>query len=159
ASPRDEGDGWVSYAWEGAPLSHADLDGDVLERMGTYCAMRPSLCPAALSATVTSSLEAMVAKNLELAFGRGAAESCAPTLVVHRPAVVDGRMLPHEWLRRPDGTLAKSDGIAHGDDHFFPGPTDIAWDLAGALVEWRLDASAAERLLGAYERASGDDPR
>ena len=32
----------------------------------------------------------------------------------------------------------------HGDDHFFPGPTDIAWDLAGTIVEWEL-APAVDR--------------
>lgn len=159
AMPRDEGDGWLSYARAGEPMSPADLDEDVVERLGTYCAMRPSLCPAGVSSTSTAELEAMVEKNLASTFGGGAPPARAERLVVHRPAIVDGRMAPHEWLRRPDGALSKSDGIAHGDDHFFPGPTDIAWDLAGAIVEWRLDASAAERLFATYERASGDDPR
>lgn len=102
----------------------------------------------------------MTAKNLALAFaGSGTEPTRMPPLAVERVAVVDGRMAPHEWLRRPDRTIAKSDGIAHGDDHFFPGPTDIAWDLAGTIVEWRLDASATDRFLQSYQRASGDDPR
>src|SRR5436853_406434 len=56
--------------------------------------------------------------------------------------VVDGRMNPHEWLGTADGRLLKTDGATHGDDHFFPGPTDIAWDIAGAAVEWNLHPDA-----------------
>jgi hypothetical protein len=159
AAPHDEGDGFVSYPWEGAPLSLSDLDAEVIERLATYCAIRPSLCPAAASTVRTSELEQMATTNLELAFGGDMHVAHAPSLVVVRPAFVDGRMAPHEWLRRPGRGLMKSDGTGHGDDLFFPGPTDIAWDLAGAIVEWRLGAGAAEHLVEAYQRSSGDDPR
>ncbi|MGH9567769.1 MAG: hypothetical protein ACRD4F_17530, partial [Candidatus Angelobacter sp.] len=42
--------------------------------------------------------------------------------------------------------------------HFFPGPTDIAWDLAGAVVEWRMPRAQADFFLETYRVASGDDP-
>jgi hypothetical protein len=151
-APRDEGEGWISYEWAGAPLAREDLDMSVIERIAELCARRTELCPAT---SPSSSLEAMVAKNLALGVGR----SDAPALPIERLAVVDGRMAPHEWLRASDGRLLKSDGISHGDDHFFPGPTDIAWDLAGAIVEWQLDESWRAQLLSAYERRSGDDAR
>jgi hypothetical protein len=158
-SPRDEGDGWLSYPREGLPLAHEDLDADILDRLARYCAMRPSLCPAVVTTARVTQLEEMTEKNLEVAFGPGARMRYSPSLAVHRPAVVDGRMAPHEWLRRADRTLRKSDGVAHGDDHFFPGPTDIAWDLAGTIVEWRLGPGATERFVEFYERLTGDDPR
>jgi len=70
-------------------------------------------------------------------------------------------MHPHEWVRAADGAADrktwKTDAASHGDDHFFPGPTDIAWDLAGAIVEWELDAAASAFLLAEYRRRSGDD--
>ena len=147
---RDEADGWLSYAWEGAPLSRTDLDSAMIARLAEYCAMRPRICPGAQS---TAGLEPMVAKNLSL-LAPGAA---VPALAIERPAIVDGRMAPHEWLRRHDGHVVKTDAISHGDDHFFPGPTDIAWDLAGAIVEWELDDHAATRLVSLYRRASRDD--
>jgi hypothetical protein len=153
AAPRDEGDGWLSYPWEGVPLSCADLDADVIDRLATYCALRPELCRASRPSV---DLDAMVAHNMAITLRRADA---APPLATERLAVVDGRLSPYEWLRRPDGRLSKSDAIAHGDDHFFPGPTDIAWDLAGAVVEWRMGAEATERLLATYQRASGDDAR
>ena len=49
---------------------------------------------------------------------------------------IDGRMLPHEWLETRMA-IVKADALDHHDDHFFPGCQDIAWDIAGASVEWR----------------------
>jgi hypothetical protein len=63
-------------------------------------------------------------------------------LIAAAPAVaVDGRMLPHEWLRTAGGYL-KTDGVDHAHDHFFPGRQDIAWDLAGFAVEFALPGRA-----------------
>lgn len=78
--------------------------------------------------------------------------------IVH-PVITDGRMLPHKWLCTRSGNLLKVDNASHGDDHFFPGPTDIAWDLAGAIVEWDMEEAAVEKLLSCYQAESGDDPR
>jgi hypothetical protein len=50
---------------------------------------------------------------------------------------LDGRMLPHEWV----GTL-KTDSLDHHDDHFFPGCQDIAWDIAGAAIEFGVPEHA-----------------
>src|SRR5206468_2724568 len=35
--------------------------------------------------------------------------------------------------------------------------TDIAWDLAGAIVEWQMQPAQADSFLEMYRRASGDD--
>jgi hypothetical protein len=80
-------------------------------------------------------------------------------LRLERPVIADGRMQPHEWLLAPDGRILKADGGTHGDDHFFPGPTDIAWDLAGSIVEWQMNAEQADFFLGSYRRISSDDAR
>ena len=71
--------------------------------------------------------------------------------------IADGRMQPHEWLLSADGHMLKTDSGSHGDDHFFPGPTDIAWDLAGAMVEWEMTAEQSAILLDLYRQKSGDD--
>ena len=56
---------------------------------------------------------------------------------------IDGRMLPQEWI----GSL-KTDALDHHDDHFFPGCQDIAWDIAGAAIEFGFDARLlAEKYL------------
>jgi hypothetical protein len=68
---------------------------------------------------------------------------------------LDARMLRHEWLGTPHG-IFKTDALEHHDDHFFPGPQDTAWDLAGFSLEFDLDASGEQLLLDRYVRASGD---
>jgi len=67
-------------------------------------------------------------------------------------------MQPHEWIRGKDGRIVKVDASTHGDDHFFPGPTDIAWDLAGTIVEWGLSGEAETYFIENYCRRTGDDP-
>ena len=44
---------------------------------------------------------------------------------------MDNRMFPHEWLATRRSYI-KTDGTDHHDDHFYPGPQDIAWDLAAS---------------------------
>ena len=78
-------------------------------------------------------------------------------LRLERPVIADGRMQPHEWLLSTESKVLKADSGSHGDDHFFPGPTDIAWDLAGAIVEWKMDDQQAAEFLNIYRHASGDD--
>ena len=72
--------------------------------------------------------------------------------------IADARMSPHECIACADGRLVKVDGARHGDDYFFPGPVDIAWDLAGAIVEWEMDRGAEEYLLRQFREKSGIKP-
>jgi hypothetical protein len=91
----------------------------------------------------------------EAAAGTAWMEAMRPA-VEARPAIAgDGRMLPQEWLRTADGVL-KCDGTDHHDDHFWPGPQDLAWDLSGATVEFGLGPAARERLLSDVVARSGD---
>ena len=68
---------------------------------------------------------------------------------------VDGRMLPHEWIQTSTG-YCKTDGLDHHDDHFFPGPQDVAWDAAGAIAEFDLDTATGRDLSEKLESLSGD---
>jgi hypothetical protein len=68
---------------------------------------------------------------------------------------VDGRMLPHDWIAAPDG-LVKTDALDHHADDFWPGCRDIAWDVAGTIVEFELDRDATPYFVTAYARKSGD---
>lgn len=88
------------------------------------------------------------AARLDLERFRAAASS-APA------AALDGRMLPHEWLAC-DGAYLKSDALDHHEDHFFPGPQNIAWDLAGTCVEFAFASESQDFLLSRYERLAGE---
>jgi hypothetical protein len=63
---------------------------------------------------------------------------------------IDGRMECAEWLQLPDGTVLKADALDHDADHDLIGPQDIAWDVAGAVLELGLDEAA---LVAALARA------
>jgi hypothetical protein len=150
--PRAESDGFVSYPWiEGRPLSASDLSSEILIRLAEYCAFRAREFTAELPDL--AALQQMADHNL-----RELGLDLTIELSLERPVIADGRMQPHEWLLGTEGKLLKTDSGSHGDDHFFPGLTDIAWDLAGAIVEWQMNDQQATQFLEHYCRASGDDP-
>ncbi len=156
SEPRAEQHGFVSYPWlQARPMSKADLNEELLSRLADYCAFRASKFPAAIKEI--GSLQQMADHNLrELGFLQP--EFSVPiSLELKRPVIADGRMQPHEWLLTDDDLMLKTDSGSHGDDHFFPGPTDIAWDLAGAMVEWEMTAEQSTTLLDLYRQKSGDD--
>jgi hypothetical protein len=72
------------------------------------------------------------------------------------PVEPDGRLSPHEWITDETRWL-KTDSADHAADHLFPGCADVAWDLAGAMIEWQLDAAQTGALLREYRTLSGDD--
>jgi hypothetical protein len=149
--PRGESDGFVSYPWiEGTTLSAGDLSSDILIRLAEYCAFRQHAFAVDLSDL--NALQQMVDHNLHELGLDSAVELC-----LKHPVIVDGRMQPHEWLLSKEDKLLKTDSGSHGDDHFFPGPTDIAWDLAGAIVEWQMNEKQTTKFLNFYLCASGDD--
>lgn len=51
----------------------------------------------------------------------------------------DGRMAPHEWVRTAGGELVKTGSSGLANDHTLVGAQSFAWDLAGTMVEWRMD--------------------
>src|SRR6185312_1471217 len=149
--PRNESDGFISYPWLSArPMSAADLNEDVIRRLAEYCAFRANAF-AADSADVHG-LQQMAAHNLQQL-----GIDLPVSVQIERPVIVDGRMQPHEWFIAQDGKMLKTDSGSHGDDHFFPGPTDIAWDLAGVIVEWRMTEQQTNALLAHYRHLSGDN--
>jgi hypothetical protein len=155
-SVTDAADGFSCYAVaEATPMTSEDADLMVLDRMAQYCAFRAAEFgtdgtpePLAEMLRFNISREFQIELNLNL-------DALQPSRLV----VVDGRMQPHEWLRTSDGIVLKTDASTHGDDHFFPGPTDIAWDLAGIAVEWNLHPDALEFLLTRFAQLTSNDLR
>ena len=149
--PRRESSGFASYPWIGGrPMTAEDLSADAIARLAFYCAFRAKEFAAELGDLNT--LEHMAGHN-----ARALGIDAAPRLQLERPMLADGRMQPHEWLLAFDGRMLKTDSGCHGDDHFFPGLTDIAWDLAGAIVEWNMKPHHVDAFLQTYRSFSGDD--
>jgi hypothetical protein len=122
--------------------------------LAKYCAWRTTALPATVPQDGILQLEHMAAHNLEQEFG------FAPEmrLELECPVICDGRMQHYKWRELGCDHWSKLDASTHGDDHFFPGPTDIAWDLAGVCVEWQLSAGCRELFLSEYRQLSGDNP-
>ncbi|HZP17176.1 MAG TPA: hypothetical protein VFB00_04370 [Terriglobales bacterium] len=151
-SAEDAGDGFVAYTClEGRWLRPRDLDTRLLESIARYCAFRAEAFPAPRSAP--QELRRMLEFNVRQEFG---VELSLPeeTFDSARPILADGRMQPYEWIAEAD-RLLKTDAVSHGDNHFFPGPCDIAWDLAGAMIEWPLSADASSFLVRRFRQYAG----
>jgi hypothetical protein len=141
---------------EGESLLAGKPSAEVIARIASYCAFRKQ--ELRTEAASSKELETMLHFNFGEEFG-GDGDGIDQQLEIVHPVIADGRMLPHKWLRTTkSGELLKVDNASHGDDHFFPGPTDIAWDLAGAIVEWGMDDATVEQFLNCYRSNSGDDP-
>jgi hypothetical protein len=148
------GDGYAGYEFvRGRPLSQRDLTPALLERLAAYCAFRAATFPAEHANTAL--LSEMLKVNLRIEFGIQDLQLAIP---VERPVYPDCRMLPHEWLLADGENVLKTDSVSHGEGHQLPGPADIAWDLAGTIVEWQLPAAAVGYFLRCYRRQSGDNP-
>lgn len=144
--------GFVEYATVGGqPMTAASADPAGLERLAEYCGLRAATQEASAPGPV--SLESMLQHNLRVEFGL---EHYRLELPLERLVITDSRMMPHEWIAGGE-RMMKTDAASHGDDHLFPGPTDIAWDLAGVIAEWDLDRSRQDFLIAEYQRRSGDN--
>jgi hypothetical protein len=153
-APAPLGCGFVRYPWlPGRPASATDLGPQALCELARYCAFRARACAAPEPAT--GELSNMLSANVKEALGVDLAGRAA--LEVRVPVIADARMQPHEW-RFSGEKLYKTDGHSHGDGPLFPGPTDICWDLAGAIVEWNMDDAHAEAFLSNYARLAGERP-
>jgi hypothetical protein len=148
--------GWLEYEWLDEPFGVGDVAEEDLARVADYVAF------VARTRRVTSAHDAAEFAHMAVhnarEFGGDDAARAMESIARHEPehpVLADGHMRPHEWARRRTG-LCKADGTEHGDDHFFPGPCDIAWDLAGAIDEWGLTDDAAGHLVRRYAAVSGD---
>ncbi|MCG3114068.1 MAG: hypothetical protein LLH30_00125 [Candidatus Manganitrophus sp. SA1] len=147
---------------EGAPVSGGEADSSLIETMARYLAFLRETFPASRRRSFDEMIE-MMRINLSEGLGKGwegpldRLERFRSLFEKERPAAIDGRMFPHEWLQTSEGYL-KTDGVDHHDDHFFPGGQEIAWDLAGCCVEFGFSFRDEERFLGRYQ-ALANDPR
>ena len=146
------GAGYLATPWlRGRPLGRADLSPGIIDLLADGCAFRAAAFPAAI--VDQRPLEEMVRFNAAAELGLG----LEAQLPIERPVIPDARMAPHELFLTEAGALYKLDSVSDGDDHLLPGPTDVAWDLAGAVFEWGLSEGAQAALLARYRARSGDD--
>lgn len=134
----------------------------LLDMLGRYLALRARAFPALPEAGASiEALWTMARHNSAEVLGAAARaldrwRPVLPDLARRvRPVEVDGRLHAWEWLVLPSGHLLKTDALDHHAGHDLVGCQDIAWDVAGAAVEFALDPDEAERLRAAVEAGAG----
>lgn len=135
----------------------------LLQHLPAYLGFRARALPAepASGASVADLFE-MMRTNVMEALGGEAPEALErwrariePLNHRVRRVETDNRLHAFEWLETRDGALLKADAVEHAHGHDLIGCQDIAWDVAGAVVEYDLDWEAGERLRRTVADASG----
>ncbi|WAJ26411.1 hypothetical protein [Antarcticirhabdus aurantiaca] len=132
---------WVEGArWTPQPAEAAD-------HLARYLGFRSRTFPADRAGADLVTLAEMARYNLGQCIGTDAAAALlgewteariADLQALVRPVFVDARLHPWEWIATPRGVV-KTDAVDHARAHDLVGCQDIAWDVAGASVEFGLD--------------------
>jgi len=154
--PLSVANGFLTLEWiPGRPLA-ALASSSQLDRIATYLAFLRQQFAMGIADDIGELASMLMANAQEAGVSLdGEKLSAGVRACPGERIAVDGRMLRHEWIVSSEH-LKKVDGLDHFADDFFPGCRDIAWDVAGAIVEFELDDDATTALLTAYRRGSGD---
>jgi hypothetical protein len=119
--------------------------------IGSYIAARADLfLTHDASGASLDQLAEMARRNVSLALGEDwRARVPIPRSTAAKRVRTDNRLDRDKWLRLPDGRLLKTDALDHHQSHDLIGCQNSAWDVAGAIVEFDLNASEAAELTAA----------
>ena len=132
-------------------------DEKPLGEIARYIGTRARLLPATSgSGASIEELLTMARRNISLELGEDFASQLERwnTGELERRIVrirTDNHLDRHEWLRTRSGVLIKTDAVDHHQGHDVVGCQDLAWDVAGAIVEIDLDQSEVEQFIAATE--------
>jgi hypothetical protein len=127
----------------------------LIEHLGRYLGLRALAFPAeAAEGASLEDLAVMARVNAAELLGEAFASRlpAPPAGAAPRPIHVDGRLHRWEWLNAPDGRLIKTDALDHSAAHDLVGCQDVAWDVAGARVEFALDEAETAELCATVAR-------
>jgi hypothetical protein len=148
--------GFLVEQWsdDAAPLGEGEKPlGEIARYIGT----RARLLPAASgSGASVEELLTMARRNVSIELGAGLArklERWRARELEQRIVRVrtDNKLDRHEWLRTRSGALIKTDALDHHQAHDLVGCQDLAWDVAGAIVEFDLGQSEIEQFIAATQ--------
>lgn len=151
--------GFLVERWhaDARPLGPRSRPAGFVGRLGRYLALRAQLePPPGLRGAPVAELLAMLIRNAGEALGPDVAAAIeaewTPRLArleaIRRPVMTDNRLQAWEWIET-DGRVLKTDALDHYAGHDLVGPQDLAWDLAGAGLEFDLDADERAGLMAA----------
>jgi len=164
--PRGLAHGFLIERWY-ADASPLDPSEQPVREIARYIGTRARLLPAATAsgASAAEVLE-MARRNISLELGdefaraldRWSTDDLDRRIVRVR---TDNRLDRHEWLRTASGGLIKTDAVDHHQAHDLIGCQHVAWDCAGAIVEFELNQDQARQLVnlvGEWAGGSVDRP-
>lgn len=134
--------GFTGMTWEvGRPLSPADSSLELMRSVGEYISavQGPALSGEQLRNARSRLVEILywnTREELGVEEGERVREWAETVELSGAPSYGDGHLAPYEWLRTPEGLLRKTDYGGHSGDHTAVGNQTVAWDVAGAAVEW-----------------------
>ncbi|MBB3233790.1 hypothetical protein [Phyllobacterium endophyticum] len=147
--------GFIVERWaDGASLDSVNVrKRKMVDHLGRYLSFRARHLPAPGGGASIQMLCDMAVFNVEKAVGAKSAEKLRPLIGspdrlcrnLHR-VDTDNRLHPWEWLITGDQNLLKTDALDHSSAHDLVGCQDVAWDVAGACVEFDLSSGERQRL-------------
>lgn len=157
--------GFLLERWEDA-APRAELPRErLVDQLGAYLGFRAMAFPAEpFEGADREALAEMADVNVREALDPEAASSLLRALarLVDAPegqrVHVDARLHAWEWLLTPDELILKADALDHSAGHDLIGAQEIAWDIAGAKLEFDLSADEAAQVREAVRSATGDRP-
>lgn len=164
--PVDYRRGFLVERWidDARPLDPEACDRPaLLRRVAAYLGFRARRFPAPTdSGASLATLSDMLCVNASEALGEetgrafkrfaGIADDLEPRV---RRVQTDNRLHRWEWLVDRDGTLLKTDALEHCAAHDLVGCQDIAWDVAGAAIEFDLDPDEEAELQARVGQEAG----
>ncbi|MBC6982695.1 hypothetical protein [Caulobacter sp. 17J80-11] len=162
--PVDLRHGFLAERWRDDARPLREGETVPVESLAAYLSFRANAFPADAPGASLIELARMARVNAEEALGSRAVARLAWTDAelaelqhAARPILIDGRLHRWEWLLAPEGRLLKTDALDHAGGHDLVGAQDLAWDLAGAAVEFDLSEDDVGRLLAlcGYDTGEG----
>jgi hypothetical protein len=156
--------GFIAEQWiPGICLSEVSVDrSELIELIGRYLGFRARHLQPPRRGASLDDLCRMALVNAEELLGPAAARRIGGRIKDAdrfasdlRPVDTDNRVHAWEWIVSPDGKVLKTDALDHSAAHDLVGCQDIAWDIAGAAVEFDLSPEEREQLRRGVAGAAG----
>ncbi len=130
-----------------------------LETAARYIGFRARMLEPVNAGASAGRLIEMATHNAGVALGPDAAhclrhilENQGRAMARTYPVHSDNRMHAWEWIVTAGGQILKSDALDHACGHDLIGCQDVAWDVAGAIVELRMDNREANAFIEEVSR-------
>lgn len=146
---------------EGVPMKPENVDEEFIKFVAEYFALINNEFTAELTAT-WENMTAMILQNTTEGLGSEWVENAQRVIkqfpsssYQHNVVAIDGHVMSHEWIKTENG-FKKVDSLEHWSDQFFIGCQNIAWDIAGFMIEFELEEKMKRKLVDHYIRLTND---